>query len=45
MKYERFEKWYKLILHCAQTMPYPEFYQAWHNRPSILNRLTRWWHR
>ena len=23
---------YKLIWHCAQNMPYPSFYQAWHNR-------------
>ncbi|MBW4494533.1 MAG: HEAT repeat domain-containing protein [Oscillatoria princeps RMCB-10] len=43
--YRRFLECYKLIWHCAQTMPYPEFYQAWHNRPSILSRLTRWWPR
>jgi predicted NACHT family NTPase len=27
----RFEECYKLIWHCAQTMPYPDFYQAWYN--------------
>ncbi len=28
---ERFCECYELIWHCAQTMPYPDFYQAWHN--------------
>jgi HEAT repeat protein len=27
----RFEECYKLIWHCAQTMPYQNFYQAWYN--------------
>jgi HEAT repeat protein/energy-coupling factor transporter ATP-binding protein EcfA2 len=30
--FERFHDCYKLIWHCAQTMPYPEFYQAWHTQ-------------
>ena len=29
--YERFEDCYKVIWKCAQTLPYPEFYKAWHN--------------
>jgi HEAT repeat protein/transcriptional regulator with XRE-family HTH domain len=29
----RFYACYKLIWHCAQNMPYPEFYRAWHHQP------------
>ena len=29
--FERFEDCYKVIWHCAQTLPYPEFYKAWHD--------------
>jgi len=32
----RFEECYKLIWHCAQTMPYPSFYLAWQNEPTLL---------
>ncbi|HBL58292.1 MAG TPA: PBS lyase, partial [Cyanobacteria bacterium UBA8803] len=28
-----YEHSYELIWHCAQTLPYPEFYQAWHHSP------------
>ncbi|MDL5046820.1 NACHT domain-containing protein, partial [Oscillatoria amoena NRMC-F 0135] len=31
--FDRFEKCYKLIWNCAENLPYPEFYQAWHNPP------------
>ncbi|MGL4498101.1 MAG: HEAT repeat domain-containing protein, partial [Planktothrix sp.] len=27
----RFHECYKLIWNCAKNLPYPEFYQAWHN--------------
>jgi len=34
---ERFKDYYSVILHCAQNMPYPDFYQAWH-QPTIHQR-------
>lgn len=27
---DRFKECYKIIWKCSQTLPYPEFYQAWH---------------
>jgi HEAT repeat protein/type II secretory pathway predicted ATPase ExeA len=33
---EQFEEYYKLIWYCGQIMPYPDFYQAWHNQPTLL---------
>jgi HEAT repeat protein/energy-coupling factor transporter ATP-binding protein EcfA2 len=30
---DRFIKCYEIIWKCAQTLSYPEFYQAWHNPP------------
>jgi len=27
--------YYTLIWHCAQNMPYPDFYEAWHSQPTI----------
>lgn len=27
----RYRDCYKVIWHCAQTIPYPAFYQAWHH--------------
>ncbi|HEY9671791.1 MAG TPA: HEAT repeat domain-containing protein, partial [Waterburya sp.] len=35
--FERFNVCYKLIWHCAQTMPYSAFYQAWHSQPSRIH--------
>ncbi|WP_446373044.1 NACHT C-terminal alpha/beta 1 domain-containing protein [Coleofasciculus sp. D1-CHI-01] len=32
--FRRFETSYKLILNCAENLPYPDFYQAWHNPPT-----------
>ncbi|HEY9709678.1 MAG TPA: HEAT repeat domain-containing protein, partial [Oculatellaceae cyanobacterium] len=32
---KRFDECYKVIWHCAQTMYYPAFYQAWHNQPTL----------
>lgn len=29
----RYEACYNLIWHCAQKMPYPDFYKAWHSLP------------
>jgi len=29
-KFYRFKCCYKVLLHCAQNLPYPDFYQAWH---------------
>lgn len=31
--FELFEASYEVIWKCAQTLSYPEFYQAWHNPP------------
>ncbi|MBD1940275.1 HEAT repeat domain-containing protein [Microcoleus sp. FACHB-68] len=31
--FDRFENCYKLIWHCAQILPYPVFYEAWHHPP------------
>jgi HEAT repeat protein/ABC-type dipeptide/oligopeptide/nickel transport system ATPase subunit len=41
----RFRECYKLIWHCAQTMPYPAFYQAWYTstastHPEVLETTT-----
>jgi len=32
--FKRFKACYQVIWHCAQTLPYPKFYQAWHH-PAI----------
>ncbi len=32
--FDRFNHSYKVIWHCAQNLPYPDFYQAWHNPPT-----------
>ncbi len=31
--FDRFEASYELIWNCAENLPYPEFYQAWHHPP------------
>ncbi|MDB9494969.1 HEAT repeat domain-containing protein [Spirulina subsalsa CS-330] len=31
--FDQFNECYKLIWNCAENLPYPEFYQAWHNPP------------
>ncbi|MBD1890589.1 HEAT repeat domain-containing protein [Coleofasciculus sp. FACHB-SPT9] len=31
--FKLYENCYKLIWECAQTLPYPTFYQAWHHPP------------
>ncbi|MEH2464723.1 HEAT repeat domain-containing protein, partial [Nostoc sp.] len=31
---------YNLVWNCAQNMPYPDFYQAWH-QPNFLTRAMR----
>lgn len=31
--FERFNNCYEVIWHCAQTMSYPEFYEAWNHPP------------
>ncbi len=33
--FERFDKCYKVIWKCAQSMPYPAFYQAWHQQEKV----------
>ncbi|MCC3425470.1 MAG: HEAT repeat domain-containing protein [Microcoleus sp. PH2017_01_SCD_O_A] len=38
--HERFNACYELLWHYAQTLPYPEFYQAWHS-DKILKKLYR----
>ncbi len=32
--FDRFDKCYKVIWNCAENLPYPEFYQAWHHPPT-----------
>lgn len=32
--FDRFEASYKVIWKCAKNLPYPDFYQAWHNPPT-----------
>jgi HEAT repeat protein len=32
--FDRFNKCYEVIWYCAENLPYPEFYQAWHNSPT-----------
>ncbi|MDT9236423.1 HEAT repeat domain-containing protein, partial [Limnospira sp. PMC 917.15] len=32
--FEQFKASYKVIWNCAENLPYPEFYQAWHNPPT-----------
>jgi HEAT repeat protein len=38
--HERFNACYELLWHYAQTLPYPEFYQAWHS-DNFLKKLYR----
>jgi hypothetical protein len=28
---DRYKNYYQIIWKCAQTLTYPEFYQAWHS--------------
>ncbi|MGD1715164.1 hypothetical protein [Dapis sp. BLCC M172] len=37
---DRFNKCYEIIWNCAQTLPYPEFYQAWHS--PFQEKQPRW---
>ena len=30
--YDLYEKWFETIWNCAQNLPYPTFYQAWHHQ-------------
>ncbi|WP_445249158.1 NACHT domain-containing protein [Microcoleus sp. OTE_8_concoct_300] len=32
--FERFKNSYEVIWHCAQNLPYPTFYHAWHHPPT-----------
>ncbi|MDT9185199.1 HEAT repeat domain-containing protein, partial [Limnospira sp. PMC 289.06] len=32
--FDLFKASYKLICNCAENLPYPEFYQPWHNLPT-----------
>ncbi|MDT9276581.1 MAG: HEAT repeat domain-containing protein [Limnospira sp. PMC 737.11] len=32
--FNQFEASYEVIWNCAENLPYPEFYQAWHNPPT-----------
>ncbi|MGL4500494.1 MAG: HEAT repeat domain-containing protein, partial [Planktothrix sp.] len=38
--FEQFNKYYEVIWKCAANLPYPEFYQAWHNLPTTL--IPKW---
>ncbi|WP_225896071.1 NACHT domain-containing protein [Dendronalium phyllosphericum] len=33
--FERFNNCYRIIWECAQSMPYPDFYQAWHQQEKV----------
>jgi HEAT repeat protein/energy-coupling factor transporter ATP-binding protein EcfA2 len=35
-----YQECYEVLLHCAQTMPYPAFYQAWHQQERVDNTTT-----
>jgi hypothetical protein len=37
---ERFNDCYSVILHCAENMTYPDFYQAWHQQEEVDNTTT-----
>ena len=37
--YDLFKNCYKVIWHCAQNLPYPDFYQAWH-QDTLTNTAT-----
>jgi HEAT repeat protein len=32
--FKRFDECYKVVWHCAENLPYPQFYQAWHHPPT-----------
>ncbi|MCW6035573.1 HEAT repeat domain-containing protein [Spirulina subsalsa FACHB-351] len=32
--FDQFDECYTLIWNCAENLPYPDFYQAWHNTPT-----------
>jgi hypothetical protein len=32
--FKRFEASYEVLWNCAENLPYPDFYQAWHNPPT-----------
>ncbi|WP_084668964.1 HEAT repeat domain-containing protein [Spirulina major] len=32
--FDQFKECYKVIWNCAENLPYPDFYQAWHNPPT-----------
>ncbi|AFY81282.1 HEAT repeat domain-containing protein [Oscillatoria acuminata] len=32
--FKRFDECYKLIWNCAENLPYPQFYKAWHHPPT-----------
>ncbi|MEH1926644.1 HEAT repeat domain-containing protein [Nostoc sp.] len=36
--FDQFDDCYKVIWKCAQSMPYPAFYQAWHQQEKVKNR-------
>ncbi|MEG4047256.1 NACHT C-terminal alpha/beta 1 domain-containing protein [Microcoleus sp. Pol17_C1] len=38
-KFDRFDEFYTVIWHCAQNLPYPDFYQAWH-QDTLTNTAT-----
>lgn len=40
---DRFEDCYKVLWHCAQNLPYPTFYEAWHYPPTTPNTITLNW--
>lgn len=33
-EFERFDSCFDVIWNCAENLPYPEFYRAWHNPPT-----------
>ncbi|WP_449416486.1 NACHT domain-containing protein [Phormidium nigroviride] len=39
----RFEDCYKVLWHCAQNLPYPTFYEAWHHPPTTPTTITLNW--
>ncbi|MHC5935973.1 hypothetical protein [Nostoc sp.] len=33
--FKRFDNCYEVIWKCAQSMPYPAFYQVWHQKEKV----------
>ncbi|MDF0556499.1 HEAT repeat domain-containing protein [Kamptonema sp. UHCC 0994] len=39
--FDRLNNCYKVLWHCAQSLPYPTFYEAWHYPPTTPTTITK----